>query len=166
MILTIALLLLFAAVPSPDRLTPSSARTPVPNFTLTDASGRALSLSAYRGDVVLLDFWATTCGGCKVEIPWYIEFLKKYRVQGLAVIGVSMDDDGMQVVKPFLAAHGIDYPVVIGNDELANRFKVSEMPMTLLIDRSGRIALSHTGIVDKANFEHQIQLLLAERLVP
>jgi cytochrome c biogenesis protein CcmG/thiol:disulfide interchange protein DsbE len=162
MISTVVLLLLSAVVPSSDRIAPQSVRIAAPDFTRTNASGKSLTLSAYKGRVILLDFWATTCGGCKVEIPWYVEFSRKYHRQGLTVIGVSMDDDGIKVVKPFLAAHQIDYPVVMGNDEIASRYKLSAMPMTLLIDRAGRIALSHTGIVDKITFERQLTSLLAE----
>ncbi|MDQ2711048.1 MAG: TlpA family protein disulfide reductase [Acidobacteriota bacterium] len=135
MIPAIALLLLAAALSPVDQIAPAPSRMAAPDFTRSDASGRPLTLSSYNGHVVLLDFWATYCGGCKVEIPWYIEFARKYRTQGLVVIGVSMDDDGMKRVKPFLTAHHIDYPVVIGNDQIAARYKLSAMPMTLLIDR-------------------------------
>ncbi len=150
-------------VATPDTITPEAQRKPAPDFTLTDAEGQPITLSAYKGKVVLLDFWATWCGGCKVEIPWYVEFDKTYRKQGLAVIGVSMDDKGMKIVKPFLAEKKIEYPVVIGTDSLAKRYNLGSMPMTLLIDRNGRIALSHTGLVDKDDFEHHIRELLKER---
>jgi len=94
-----------------------------------------------------------------VEIPWYVEFDRKYRNQGLTVIGVSMDDEGTKIVKPFLAQKNIEYPVVIGNDDLAKQYNLTSMPMTLLIDRNGKIAVSHTGVVDRHNLESHIQSL-------
>jgi cytochrome c biogenesis protein CcmG/thiol:disulfide interchange protein DsbE len=144
----------------PEALTPEALRKTAPDFALTDATGQPLTLSAFKGKAVLLDFWATWCGGCKLEIPWYVEFDQKYRSKGLAVIGVSMDEEGMKIVKPFLAAKHIQYPVVIGNDQLAKQYQLTSMPMTLLIDRNGKIAVSHTGVVDKDSFESYIQSLL------
>ena len=152
-----------------DTLIPKAARSIAPGFTLIDAHGERIDLSDFKGKVVLLDFWATWCGGCKLEIPWYMEFDKKLRGRGLAVIGVSMDEEGWKVVRPFLARKidtetggntAMKYPVVIGNDALAKKYNLTSMPMTLLIDREGRIALSHTGVVNKADFEsHILQLL-------
>ncbi len=149
--------------PQQYRQTPSlhnRSERPLPISLCWMQKGKPSRSPAYKGKIVLLDFWATYCGGCKVEIPWYVEFDKKYRNQGLAVIGVSMDEQGMKIVKPFLAQKRIDYPVVIGNDKLAARYNLTAMPMTLLIDRDGKIALSHTGLVDKADFENHIQQLL------
>ena len=137
---------------------------PAPDFTLDDSAGSPVKLSAYKGKVVLLDFWATWCEGCKVEIPWYVEFQNKYRSDGLTAIGVSMDDDGWKSVKPFLEEHKLNYPVVIGNQDLANRYGgLPSLPMTLLIDRNGKIAESHAGMVDKDAFENKIKALLHER---
>jgi peroxiredoxin len=152
-----------------DKLLPQANRKIAPSFSLTDANGERINLSDYKGKVVLLDFWATWCGGCKLEIPWYMEFDKKYRRNGLAVIGVSMDEDGWKAVRPFLLKKkdeetggntAMKYPVVIGNDGLAKEYGLTSMPMTLLIDREGKIALSHTGVVNKDDFEgHILQLL-------
>jgi peroxiredoxin len=152
-----------------EPLIPGRQRKPAPNFILTDAKGDTINLSAYKGKVVLLDFWATWCGGCKTEIPWYIEFDAKYKDRGLAVIGVSMDEDGWKTVKPFLALEkdpetgghtAMKYPVVIGSDSLAKQYLLKSMPMTLLIDREGRIAVSHSGMVDKDDWEGKIRSLL------
>jgi peroxiredoxin len=136
-------------------------RDPAPDFTLPGANGVLVQLSRYQGKVVLLDFWATWCHGCKTEIPWYIEFNRKYKKSGLVVIGVSMDDEGWKVVKPFLKQKKMNYPVVVGNDDLAKRYGLQEMPLTLLIDRQGKIAVSHTGVVDKDAFEGELRTLLA-----
>src|SRR6266700_7332715 len=141
--------------------TPDTRKT-APDFTLRNSGGASITLSHYKGKVVLLDFWATWCTGCKVEIPWYMEFQTKYNHSGLSVIGVSMDEDGWKSVKAFLKEHPISYSVVIGNPDLAKLYGVDSMPMTLLIGRDGRIAASHVGMVDKGAFEGEIQVLLKE----
>ncbi len=148
-----------------DNLIPVGSRNPAPDFTLTDVQGRTITLSQYKGKVVLLDFWATTCGGCKVEIPWYVEFDRKYQRRGLALVGLDMYGESPEVVKSFMAKSGMTYPVAIGTDALGDRFGVKEMPLTLLIDRTGRIALSHVGIVDRMKFEHDIQALLQQQYI-
>lgn len=134
-----------------------------PDFALTDSTGSPIKLSELKGKVVLLDFWATWCGGCKVEIPWYMEFETKYAKKGLATIGVSMDDDGWKSVKPFLQEHKINYPIVIGTQDVANEYGgLPSLPMTLLIDRSGKVAESHPGMVNKEEFENKIKQLLEQ----
>ena len=130
------------------------------DFSLTDASGKRVRLSDFKGKVVVLDFWATWCHGCKEEIPWFVEFQGRYRKSGLAVIGVSFDEDGWKSVRPFLQKNALNYPVVIGTDAIAKAYGVESMPMTLLLDRSGKISSVHTGVVDKAAFEAKIQQLL------
>jgi peroxiredoxin len=160
----VAACLALSARPLAD-LTSAGSRKAAPDFTLSDSKGAPIKLSAYKGRVVLLDFWATWCGGCKVEIPWYMEFQTKYKEDGLAVVGVSMDDDGWKSVKPFQEDKGLNYPLVIGDWDMAKPFGVDGgLPVTLLIDRGGKIADLHAGMVDKDAFEREIQILLKETI--
>jgi peroxiredoxin len=137
------------------------ARKPAPDFSLRDANGRTVRLSEFRGRVVLLDFFATWCAPCKVEIPWFMQFERTHKDKGFAVIGVAMDDEGWEVVKPFLAELGVNYRVVIGNDATAAAYGgVDALPTTFLIDREGRIAARHVGLASRGDFENGIQELL------
>jgi peroxiredoxin len=160
-IAVLALVAIFAIAEKPSTLILAKSRKSAPDFTLRDSAGTAVRLSDYRGKIVLLDFWATWCHGCMTEIPWYVEFQKKYKERGLVVIGVSMDGDGWKSVKPFVAEHDVNYPVVIGNESLAKQYAVEQMPVTLLIDETGRIAESHSGVVNKEAFEADIRTLLS-----
>lgn len=140
---------------------PAPVRKLAPDFTLTDASGQSLTLSSLRGKVVVLNFWATWCPPCKMEIPWLAEFQRTYRDRGVVVIGVSMDEEGWDAVKPFMESMKINYRMVLGNDEVASQFGgVESLPTTLLIDRSGRVASTHTGLVSKSVYREGIESLL------
>jgi|SRR5215472_4133497 len=148
---------------APADLTPAASRKPLPEVALTDSNGVSVALSAYKGRVVVLDFWATWCEGCKEEIPWFIEFQDKYNKTGLTVVGASLDEDGWKSVTPYLREHKLNYRIVMGTFESAKQFGVDKgMPVTLLIDRNGKIADVHPGMVDKAAFEREIQTLLKE----
>jgi peroxiredoxin len=140
-------------------LIPAASRHSAPDFTLRNSTGSPVRLFDYKGKVVLLDFWATWCHGCKTEIPWYVEFQDRYEKDGLAAVGVSMDDD-WKTVRPFVADHKINYPIVLGNDDIGKLYKIEEMPVTLLIDRDGKVADWHVGMVDKETFEGEIRELL------
>ena len=153
---------------------PGKERRRAPEFALKDAEGKLVHLSDFRGKVVLLDFWATWCGPCKIEIPWFEDFQRKNQDRGLVVVGVSMDDEGWQVVKPFMKASKMNYRVLIGNDQTAQVYGgIDALPTTFLIDRQGRIASVHVGLVDRKEFENGIEELLqtpanaaAHRAVP
>src|ERR1051326_3877678 len=155
MMLVAALLSLFAVVPS-------SSRAPALDFTLADATGHPVRLANYKGKVVVLDFWATWCTGCKVEIPWFMEFQKKYGRKGLETIGAAMDDGGWDKVRPYVAAHPFNYSIVAGDVAFGKMFNVSTLPLTIVIDRQGRIADVHQGMVDKRAWEKQLRKLLRE----
>ncbi len=153
---------LSASRPVQTAVRPVDARKIAPDFALREASGKSVRLSDFKGKVVLLNFWATWCGGCKVEIPEFIEFQSKYKESGFEVIGVSTDKDGWKVVKPFAEEKRISYTVVLGDDEICKVYAVEAMPVTLLIDREGRIAASHKGVLNKEAGEHEIKTLIQE----
>jgi peroxiredoxin len=133
------------------------AKPLAPDFTTKDSNGADVRLSEYKGKVVLLNFWATYCVPCRTEIPWFMEFDKTYRDKGFAVIGISMDEDGWQVIKPYLAEKKISYRIGLGSEELAEKFGgLQALPETFLIDREGRIVAHHIGLVPKADCEKEI----------
>jgi cytochrome c biogenesis protein CcmG/thiol:disulfide interchange protein DsbE len=145
-------------------LKPDTERHAAPDFALKDADGKTVRLSDYKGKVVLLDFWATYCGPCKIEIPWFMDFERKHKDQGFAVLGIDMDDEGWDAVKPFVADVGINYRVVVGNDSTADKFGgIEALPTTFLIDRDGKIADVHVGLTSKGEFENAIEQLLQAR---
>jgi cytochrome c biogenesis protein CcmG/thiol:disulfide interchange protein DsbE len=163
-----ALALLLASCSRPSsaptgELKSEGQRKPAPNFSLKDADGNAVNLADYRGKVVLVNFWATWCGPCEAEIPWFIEFEKKYKDRGFAVLGVSMDDDGWKSVRPYVASHKINYRVMIGSEVVSQQFgEIDSLPTSFVLDRQGRIASNHVGLVDKVDYQNEIVKLLQD----
>ncbi len=145
-------------------LKPEVERKPAPEFSLKDLNGKTVKLSDYRGKVVLLNFWATWCGPCKIEIPWFAEFEQKHKDQGFAVLGVSMDEEGWDVVKPFLEEHRVNYRVLMGSDQVAQLYGgVDSLPTSFIIDRDGRVASVHIGLVSKSDYQNEINALLSSQ---
>ncbi|MCZ2111948.1 MAG: TlpA family protein disulfide reductase [Dehalococcoidia bacterium] len=152
-------------------LATSGSRTAAPEIVLKDSSNRMVRLSDYRGHVVLLDFWATKCGGCVEEIPSFIEIASAYETRGLRTLGVSEDiiyenltsaADAWGQVRPFVRDHKVTYPVVVDDQQVHRKYDITALPLTYLIDRHGRIAATYAGIVDRANLEGNIERLLEE----
>ena len=153
--------------PSPlgfaSNLKSEQLRKTAPDFELTDSSGRPIHLAEFKGKVVLLNFWATWCGPCKGEMPWFNEFVNKYGPDGFVVLGVSMDNEGWTPVKPFLEKMGINYPVMIGNKRVAYLYgDVEALPVTFLLDRDQRVAAIFPGAASRKQFEQTIHALLIE----
>ncbi len=135
-------------------------RSLAPDFTLPQVDGKQLSLSSYRGKVVLLDFWATWCVPCREEIPHFAELQQKYGDRGLQIIGVSMDDSSDPVGLFYQQFH-MTYPVVMGNARIGELYGgVLGLPIAFLIDRDGHIHAKHIGATDASIFEKEIGGLL------
>lgn len=143
----------------------SAGRKLAPDFTLTDANGQSVKLSDYRGKVVLLNFWATWCGPCQIEIPWFEEFEQQFKSKGFEVVGVSMDDDGWKVVKPYITEHKLNYRVLLGNETVSQLYGgLDALPTTFMIGRDGKFAFSpHIGLAGKNEYLSEIESLLGAR---
>jgi peroxiredoxin len=168
--LTVTLLVGLAAVNCKARTTTltgdtrTGSRHPVPaDFTLPDLDGKNYTLSSFHGKVVLVDFWATWCGPCKLMIPHAIQLYEQYRKQGLVVLGVGLDDESS--LRNFAQKEKITYPVLVGTHEIGTTFGVSAIPTTYLLDKKGNIAFQHTGFYPgmETTLEEEVTKLLAEK---
>jgi len=131
--------------------------TPAPDVTFKDLEGKDIPLSSFKGKVVLINFWATWCEPCYVEIPWLIEMQQKYGERGFTVLGVSMDDEGKAAVAPFLAKERfnvngqklpMNYPIVLGNDDAATKFGgLLGYPTSFLISKDGKEIKKIQGLI-------------------
>lgn len=148
-------------------------RNPAPAFRLVAAAdGKTMQVTSYEGRVVLLNFWATQCGGCVLEIPSFIELQQAYATRGFTAVGISADipyeglksvGEAWNLVRPFIVSHKLNYPILMGDAAVVDSYGFKSYPATFLIDKSGNIAASYEGIVDKANVEANVKALLAER---
>ncbi len=134
------------------------AAADAPNVTIKDLEGHDVTLAQYRGKVVLVNFWATWCEPCRIEIPWLIEFQQKYGPRGFTVLGVAMDDEGKKVVEPFVKTQRFDvsgqqaamnYPILIGNDAIGEKFGgLIGFPTSMLYSRDGKRVKTIFGLVN------------------
>lgn len=149
----------------PDSLQESrsgSVGSLAPDFTLPDIAGNQIASSSFKGKVVILDFWATWCPPCREEIPHFVNLQSKYRDQGLAIVGMSLDAGGAKDVKPFAEEHDVNYTMLIANDETARAYgNITAIPTTFVIDREGRIVQRFLGYTAPEVFEQAIKPLLA-----
>jgi peroxiredoxin len=132
-----------------------------PDFHLLTLDGTAVKLSDYRGKAVLLNFWATWCAPCKVEMPWFVELQKQYGKDGLVILGVAMDDSKPAEIARFASEMGVNYPVLLGTDQLSDDYgNVQYLPTTFYIGRSGTIVDKMTGLLDRKDIEEAVKKAL------
>lgn len=144
------------SAPAPVANNRSAQPQAAPDFTLKSIDGQPVTLSSFRGKVVLLDFWATWCTPCRSEIPRFVEWQQKYRDKGLVVLGVSMDDSSKDAAN-YVREMKITYPVVMGSSDVADSYGgVLGLPVNLLISRDGKILNKYVGATDLNALEKQI----------
>lgn len=135
--------------------------TVAPDFTLPTLDGKDMKLSDLRGKAVLLNFWATWCGPCKIETPWLVELQKQYGAQGLQVIGVAMDDSGKDDIEKFAKDMGVNYPVLLGKEAVGDAYGgVPALPESFFIGRNGKIVERIIGLKGRGEIEEAIKKAL------
>jgi cytochrome c biogenesis protein CcmG/thiol:disulfide interchange protein DsbE len=181
MLVTLGVIALLAIMVWADRKFPAAGRpaanaastagnASMPNIVMKDVNDRDVMLAQYKGQVVLVNFWATWCGPCKIEIPWMIEFQKKYSSRGFTILGVSMDEEGKKAIDPFLEKERFDvdgqkevmnYPILLGNDSVADKFgSIVGLPTSMLFTRDGKKIKTIVGLVNHDDIAKSIEGLL------
>jgi cytochrome c biogenesis protein CcmG/thiol:disulfide interchange protein DsbE len=157
----VATILLAASCSAPPPAASSSEAKPAPDFELKDLTGKTVHLSDSAGTVRLVDFWATWCAPCREEIPMFKDFHARYGPRGFTLIGIAMDDEGTEVVEPFVRENGMPYINLLGNEAVASAYgPLSGLPTKFLIDKNGNIVEKFFGPVPRAVLEKKIETLL------
>jgi thiol-disulfide isomerase/thioredoxin len=137
---------------------------PAPDFALESLDGKTMHLSDLRGKAVLLNFWATWCGPCKIEMPWFVEFQNQYGPQGLQIVGVAMDDASKEDIGKFAKDMGVNYPILIGKEAVGDAYGgVPALPESFLIGRDGKLVDKIVGLRGKAEIEDAVKKALNTR---
>ncbi len=134
-----------------------------PDFELISLDGKKIHLSDFRGKAVLLNFWATWCEPCKIEMPWFVQLESQYGPEGLQVVGVAMDDSGEGEIAQFAKDMGVNYPVLLGKESVGDAYGgIIHLPTTFYIDRSGKIVQRVEGLDSRHDIEKGIQQALSQ----
>ena len=134
-----------------------------PDFTLQTLEGKTVHLSDFRGKGVLLNFWATWCQPCKIEMPWFAELQRQYGPQGLQILGVAMDDAGPEEIGKFAHDLGVNYPILVGQEAVGNAYGgVQFLPATFYIGRDGKVRDKVFGLKGRGEIEDSVKKALAE----
>lgn len=140
---------------------------PAPDFQLPSLDGNKVKLSDYRGKAVLLNFWATWCPPCKVEMPWFADLQKQYGKDGLVILGVAMDDSAPDKIAQFASEMGVNYPILLGTDRISDDYgDVQYLPTSFFIGRDGTIVDKMTGLLDRKDIEDAVRKTLSTTYRP
>ena len=133
-----------------------------PDFALQSINGKTVRLSDFRGKAVLLNFWATYCAPCRIEMPWFVELQDRYAAEGLQVVGVAMDDASPDDIEKFASELGVNYPILVGEETVGNAYGgVQFLPSTFYIGRDGKVVGKVFGLKTKNEIEENIKKTLA-----
>jgi peroxiredoxin len=148
--------------PMQPKAAPSIRGKEAPAVTLKNLEGKPVSLADFKGKAVLVNFWATWCQPCLLELPWFIQFQEKYGKDGFQVLAISLDEEGSKVVKPFVEKHNMkSLVVVMGEEKTPELFGgLLGLPTTFMVDRDGKLYSKHQGLVTKDEVEEEIQILV------
>ena len=137
--------------------------TLAPEFTLQSLDGKTIHLADFRGKAVLLNFWATWCEPCKIEMPWFVELQKQYGPEGLQVVGIAMDDASQEDIAKFASNMGVNYPILLGKEAVGDAYGgVQFLPATFYIGRDGKVVDKVFGLKGRGEIEEDIKKALAE----
>lgn len=135
-----------------------------PDFELSDLDGKMVKLSDFKGRPVLVNFWATWCGPCKIEMPWFIDLKKKYEGQGFEIIGIAMEDTENEKISEFTKKMGVNYVILKGKNAVADAYgDVQGLPTSFYLDREGKIVAQHAGLVSRSVIEDDVKLAIGEK---
>jgi len=160
----IALMLVVGLRSARRRQNPLAAQTEggqAPDFALASLEGKTVHLSDYRGKAILLNFWATWCPPCKIEMPWFVQLQKQYGPAGLQILGVAMDDGSPGEIAAFAKEMGVNYPVLIGKEEVGDAYGgIPYLPVSFFIDRNGKVVDKVLGLKGRADIEDSVKKIL------
>lgn len=132
-----------------------------PPFSLENTEGKTVKLEDLKGKVIVLNFWATWCPPCRAEIPDFIKVYDKYKSKGVEILGVSLDHKGWEVVRPFVKSNKINYPVLLGDQRIAQAYgNIRSIPTTFIIDRKGKVVDQHVGAMSEKDLVKLFEKLL------
>jgi thiol-disulfide isomerase/thioredoxin len=155
-------LMLYVGFHMARRSAPRIAKSTVaPDFSLESLDGKSVRLSDLRGKAVLLNFWATWCGPCKIEMPWFVELQNQYGAQGLQIVGVAMDDASKEDIAKFAKNMGVNYPILIGKESIGDQYGgIPALPESFFIGRDGKMVDKIIGLKGKGEIEDAIKKAL------
>lgn len=139
----------------------TKASGPAPSWVMQDLDGKPVSSTNFQGRVLLVNFWATWCPPCRAEIPDFIEFTRKHDTNRVVILGVSIDEEGATIVKPFATSMKINYPILLASSNVVEQFGgLAGVPTTFLVDTNGNFVSRHLGPFSESDFKKHVEPLL------